>query len=817
MGLFFDRGLGLDSIMIKLLEIYSDPGSLVLVLNTTSSEESYFTEELEMTDAAKQRLPLVVTNEFSSKEREELYLSGGVLFITSRILVVDILRNQIPTHIITGIIVNHAHKVTDGSTEAFILRLYRERNKTGFIKALSNSPQMFVGGFCQVERIMKNLFVRKLYLWPRFHVTVCASLDKHKPDVVELHQKMSPSMVMMQSAILDVMSACLQELKKANKSLEADLLTVETGISKAFDQMIRIQLEPMWHQLSSQTKQLISDLKTLRSLLSFLTQYDCVTFYKYLESIRSSSDKTLNKHSAWMFLDATDNLFACAQARVFGDGQKKGAKRPKLEISEPMLEENSKWKLLSDILDEIQQDTLASDQSKVLVVASDDRTCNQLREYLTNGGKSLLGRLYVETFGAKEKESTTATGGGRGKVKQKSAKQSTRGQRKSAASSSTSNDKTADEDSRSSLMTVSPAVLLVPLKGGSDPYLLTRALNDHEPRYIVFYDPDMEFVRQVEVYKAKRPGVPVRVYFLFYENSVEEQKYLTTLRKEKDAFELLIKEKASMVIPEDQDGKSGNAVNLIRDLSAPAASAMVSSRKAGGREESTKSSVVVDVREFRSKLPSIIHRRGMEVEPVTLEVGDYVLSPELCIERKSVSDLVSSLSSGRLYNQCVALTRYYRRPTLLIEFDEARSFSLQSRSAVGSEISSVSVVSKLVLLTLHFPTLRILWCESPYATAELFQCLKGQRQPDSTVAAAVGTDSESARHHDRLYNAAPQDFLLRLPGITFKNYRLLRRIISYLFEYVNKIQVSGVFYVYYHGHACALLSKYIKVYYCRCR
>lgn len=307
-------------------------------------------------------------------------MSGGVLFITSRILVVDILRNQIPTHIITGIIVNHAHKVTDGSTEAFILRLYRERNKTGFIKALSNSPQMFVGGFCQVERIMKNLFVRKLYLWPRFHVTVCASLDKHKPDVVELHQKMSPSMVMMQSAILDVMSACLQELKKANKSLEADLLTVETGISKAFDQMIRIQLEPMWHQLSSQTKQLISDLKTLRSLLSFLTQYDCVTFYKYLESIRSSSDKTLNKHSAWMFLDATDNLFACAQARVFGDGQKKGAKRPKLEISEPMLEENSKWKLLSDILDEIQQDTLASDQSKVLVVASDDRTCNQLRE-----------------------------------------------------------------------------------------------------------------------------------------------------------------------------------------------------------------------------------------------------------------------------------------------------------------------------------------------------------------------------------------------------------------------------------------------------
>ena len=31
--------------------------------------------------------------------------------------------------------------------------------------------------------------------------------------------------------------------------------------------------------------------------------------------------------------------------------------------------------------------------------------------------------------------------------------------------------------------------------------------------------------------------------------------------------------------------------------------------------------VIVDMREFRSELPSLIHRRGIDVEPVTLEVG----------------------------------------------------------------------------------------------------------------------------------------------------------------------------------------------------
>ena len=57
----------------------------------------------------------------------------------------------------------------------------------------------------------------------------------------------------------------------------------------------------------------------------------------------------------------------------------------------------------------------------------------------------------------------------------------------------------------------------------------------------------------------------------------------------------------------------------------------------------------------------------MDVVPVTLEIGDYVLSPEVCVERKSVSDLVQSLASGRLYEQATFMTRTYKTPVLLIE------------------------------------------------------------------------------------------------------------------------------------------------------
>ena len=58
--------------------------------------------------------------------------------------------------------------------------------------------------------------------------------------------------------------------------------------------------------------------------------------------------------------------------------------------------------------------------------------------------------------------------------------------------------------------------------------------------------------------------------------------------------------------------------------------------------------VIVDMREFRSTLPSILHASGMLIIPVTLQVGDYILSPEMCVERKSIPDLIQSFASGRL-------------------------------------------------------------------------------------------------------------------------------------------------------------------------
>lgn len=78
-----------------------------------------------------------------------------------------------------------------------------------------------------------------------------------------------------------------------------------------------------------------------------------------------------------------------------------------------------------------------------------------------------------------------------------------------------------------------------------------------------------------------------------------------------------------------------------------------------------------------SSLPNVLHLKGMHVIPVTLEVGDYVLSPMICVERKSIADLFQSFASGRLYHQVETMIRYYKMPVLLIEFSQDKSFSFQ--------------------------------------------------------------------------------------------------------------------------------------------
>ena len=74
----------------------------------------------------------------------------------------------------------------------------------------------------------------------------------------------------------------------------------------------------------------------------------------------------------------------------------------------------------------------------------------------------------------------------------------------------------------------------------------------------------------------------------------------------------------------------------------------------------------------------MIHRNGVKLEPCMLDVGDYVLTPSIVVERKALTDLIGSLNNGRLFTQLEQMKRHYNKPMLLIEFEAGKPFALRA-------------------------------------------------------------------------------------------------------------------------------------------
>ena len=731
-------------------------------------------------------------------------------------------------------------------------------NKVGFLKAFSDNPEPFTTGFAPLASMMRNLFLRKPSLWPRFHVTVAKSLEGRKiAEVIELEVPLTDSMKDIQNAILECVEVSISELRKADTGLELEAWTVDSALHRSFDVIIRRQLDSVWHRVSYRTRQIVNDLSVLRSILHALLTYDSVSFNKYLDTILAAHQpppgSNRQNQSPWLFLDAANTIFETAKRRVYSgkaaEGELPGASGALPEMLRPVLEEQPKWALLADVLDEIERDSYFNpgfrDDSNgtILIMCSDQGTCRQLREYLQNihvlqvktqeenreemdedilpkASASFMMRRKLRNYlhwkqafakvsaslftenqkvleGFKEQPGanryrgkgppnkrrrvrggSAAAGGGHpvnGCMHAAEDKESQMtllladiqpNEEDGAHKEEIIVDDLEDIEDYFELYEMNDLVVVHPYDGDMDEHVLEEV----RPRYVIMYEPDPAFIRRVEVYRSSHDDRSVRVYFMYYGGSVEEQRYLSAVRKEKDAFTRLIKEKGNMTVTITLDGAapSDPQEQFLRTVNTRIAG--------GGRLAATAEPprVVVDVREFRSSLPSLIHGRSNIVVPCMLTVADYVLTPDICIERKSVKDLISSFKNGRLFNQAETMLQHYKYPMLLIEFDQNKSFTLDTfgtdhTTSLIKADNPQDLQSKITLLTLAFPRLKIIWSSSPYQTAEIFDELKKQQEePDPFKAVQVGLVA-GEDPSDQSFNQTPQDMLRAVPGMTEKN------------------------------------------------
>ncbi|KIK60408.1 hypothetical protein GYMLUDRAFT_167820 [Collybiopsis luxurians FD-317 M1] len=950
------RGLGLRRIICTLLKIYDSPQNLVLLVNATQEEETEIGEELGIMGCRKPGLRVVGYETGTSRDRQDLYKKGGLLSVTSRILVVDMLQNTIHIDMITGIIVLHAEKVSPLHLVSFITRLYREKNDKGFLKAFTDQPEHITSGLSPLKNIMKELQLRRVWVFPRrFHQEVKDTLERKRADVIELAQNLTDNMNDIHGAIVQCMNSTLAELRRSKVELDLDSLNLPAAYFSSFDHLVRKQLDPIWHKVGPSTKGLVRDLGVLRRLVSYLLVYDPLQFHSYCQALIEAATNPTGTDSGtgagksqWMLTDAANIIFQAAKQRCFieisADDQSnpptvaelddedeeawnaiyelegrpqssnKSGKRPQWipKGMHPVLEELPKWSLLAEILEEIEGEIVRMESTVTskpveeppgtnitLVMCSSEATCTLLNDFLSLkdgkrpkgewGRRMMLKKLRSWLWWDKRRKEAVAadssgkrgaggTSGGRDpdemrwtgespgndglseamkkKDRERAAQKASRRRMRGGGpaggdgrASTVPRDTPVsadvpqmdfdnldpellalnDEELQLNLIGINPDMSTTEFTAEFDTHyglllpaetLLIRAYSDDtddrmldeiKPRFIVMFEPCMEFVRRVEVYKCSNPGLPVRVYHMVYANSIEEHKYLAGIRREKDAFERLIKERGSMLLPIMEDPQTSGSDAIIKTIS---------SRIAGGRRELNKapSQVIVDMREFRSTLPSLLHASHLLVIPATLTVGDYILTPEICVERKSLSDLVSSFNSGRLYTQCELMSVHYKTPILLIEFEEDKAFSFEIISdlksyakptnnrfppkkkttgnpAEHSTYNSPTIQSKLALLVLSFPRLRIIWSSSPYATTDIFNDLKKDRaEPDAVKAISTGAEDESPDEAGAGINAAAEELLRTFPGINEKNVKHVMSKVRNVRELceMDLLQVQGI-------------------------
>lgn len=134
--------------------------------------------------------------------------------------------------------------------------------------------------------------------------------------------------------------------------------------------------------------------------------HDCVSFQQLLDTIIAANapppGTTRQTQSPWLFLDAAHTIFTLAKRRVYTGSIEKDKNAANEEIPRgliPRLEEQPKWAVLAEVLQEIEQELyfnpVPQDTSNgvTLIMCTDQATVRQIREYLQTMNEKLPDEL----------------------------------------------------------------------------------------------------------------------------------------------------------------------------------------------------------------------------------------------------------------------------------------------------------------------------------------------------------------------------------------------------------------------------------------
>jgi len=121
-------------------------------------------------------------------------------------------------------------------------------------------------------------------------------------------------------------------------------------------------------------------------------------------------------------------------------------------------------------------------------------------------------------------------------------------------------------------------------------------------------------------------------------------------------------------------------------------------------DKESKIIIFADSREHASSVTKeLFSHDDVKVITKALDIGDYVLSKDVCVERKTTEDFLSSMVDGRLFSQIINLRQNYQKPLIILEGNMHELFTLRNihRNSIIGALSSIALDYQVPIINVH--------------------------------------------------------------------------------------------------------------------
>ena len=573
---------------------------------------------------------VVFTGETKPADRAELFERARVIVATPQVVENDLLGNRIDLADVVHLTVDECHRATGDYPYSYVAERYHEAATDPLVTGMSASPG---DDEESIEQVMANLGLRRVAVKTESDPDVEAYT--HETDVEWLSVELPEPITEIRDQLQDVLADRLETLG-------------ELGVTNKTDPEIS---QRDLHEIRSKLQRLI-DSGDSAGYEGMSVHAEIMKVKRAVELVETQSVDALERYFERQRNAARSSGASKASQRFVSDPQIKAAMR----MAEDFEELHPKFRRVRILLAE----TLGvKDGDRVIVFTESRDTAEALTDFLG-------AHFAVERF----------VGQG-------------------------------DKEGSSGMTQTEQTEVLDQFRAGEFEVLVSTSVAEEgldvpEVDLVCFFEPVPNAIRSIQ--RKGRTGRQTRgrVVVLMAEDTRDEAYFWISRRREKEmAAELeSLREAAPDLEAEFADDQAG-LKNFADGDGAPAESTAEptggddSAGQSGitdfqggpeatgtddaeaeptgvvaeaGREDGVE--IVIDQRELDASIArDLSTREGIETRLETLEVGDYVLSDRVAVERKTTEDFLSTLLDGDrgLFDQIGDLTRHYGRPVLVIE------------------------------------------------------------------------------------------------------------------------------------------------------